>query len=203
MKTVFNFNRLSPVVAAVLVAAALLAVPSAARAQSTYWSTRELLADFFKSSEKVGFRKVEIATADKTRIERRLGAPLLRTSYTVFVAESRGRVDGYAIFDEEQGQHLPISFAVKISPEGTVERQEITAYREARGDEVRDARFRAQFVGKTARDALRTGDDVVAVSGATISSRAMSLGVKRALVIMEELVLRPQRASSPTTTAAR
>ena len=63
---------------------------------------------------------------------------------------------------------------------------------------MRDARFRAQFVGKTARDPLRTGDDVVAVSGATISSRAMSLGVKRALVIMEELVLRPQRASAAT-----
>lgn len=196
MNSVFNFKLTLPALA---LAAALL-LPSPARAQATYWSTRDLLADFFKTSEKVGFRKIEIGPAERARIERRIGAPLARTSYTVFVAESRGRVDGYALFDEEPGQHLPISFAVKLSAAGAVERQEITAYRESRGDEVRDARFRAQFVGKTARDALRTGDDVVAVSGATISSRAMAVGVKRALVIVEEMVLKPQQAASATAT---
>ena len=96
--------------------------------------------------------------------------------------------------DEENGQHLPITFAVKLSPDGVVQRQEIVAYREARGDEVRDARFRNQFVGKSARDPLLPGDDIVAVSGATISSRAMAVGVKRALVLFEEL-LRPTQAA--------
>ena len=78
----------------------------------------------------------------------------------------------------------------------TLERQEIVAYREARGDEVRDARFRAQFVGKSARDTVRAGDDIVAVSGATISSRAMATGVRRALVLLDVLVLAPQRQAS-------
>ena len=51
------------------------------------------------------------------------------------------------------------------------------------------------------RDALRTGDDIVAVSGATISSRAMAVGVRRALVLLDELMLRPERAG--TATASR
>jgi hypothetical protein len=194
MKVVFNFAR---PLRALLFAAALLA-PSLATAQAVYWSPRDLLTDFFPSSQKVGFRKFELDAAQLHRIEQRLGYPLARSSYVIFVATAAdGRIDGYAVLDEELGQHLPISFAVKLAPSGAVLRQEIMAYREPRGDEVRDARFRAQFVGKTAADALRPGDDVVAISGATISSRAMAVGVKRALVLLDELVLRPaERASA-------
>jgi hypothetical protein len=64
---------------------------------------------------------------------------------------------------------------------------------------VRDPRFREQFVGKTAADPLRPGEEVVAVSGATISSRAMAVGVRRCLVLLDELVLRAQRDSQATT----
>ena len=67
-------------------------------------------------------------------------------------------------------------------------RQEIVVYREARGDEVRDEHFRAQFVGKGADDAIDTDSDIQVVSGATISSRAMAVGVKRAVVLFDELV---------------
>jgi Na+-translocating ferredoxin:NAD+ oxidoreductase RnfG subunit len=209
MKVVFNFigraGRLRAPLFVVAVALGVLGVPRPAEAQAVYWTTRDLLAEFFKSSQRVSFRKVELDPAERARVEKRLGYPLpqSRTSYTFFVAETQGRVDGYALFDDEVGQHLPISFAVKMSPAGTVERQEIVAYRESHGDEVRDARFRAQFVGKSARDRLRAGDDVVAISGATISSRAMATGVKRALVLLDELVLRGGGAAGGTVTARR
>jgi hypothetical protein len=199
MKVVFNFApprgavRRAAVVAALLVG---LLLPGAARAQAVYWTTRDVLADFFHSSDKVTFRKFDLDAGQRARLEARLGYPLPKGSYTVFVASTHDRVDGYAVIDEELGQHLPITFAVKVSPAGAVERQEIVAYREARGDEVRDGRFRAQFVGKTARDALRPGDDVVVISGATISSRAMATGVRRALLLVDELVLRPQQVAT-------
>lgn len=177
-----------------------LLVPRTAAAQATYWSTRDLLADFFKTSERVSFRQFDLDAATRQRLEKRLGyaLPPAKSGYTIFVAATAGHVDGYALFDDELGQHLPISYAVKLSPAGSVERQEIVSYREARGDEVRDARFRAQFVGKTSHDPLRPGDDVVAISGATISSRAMAIGVRRALVVLDELLLRPERAASAT-----
>ena len=98
---------------------------------------------------------------------------------------------GYALIDEENGEHLPITFAVKLSQGGVVLRQEVLVYREARGDEVRDARFREQFVGKTARDPISTTVDISAISGATISSHAMAVGVKRAAVLFEELMAGP------------
>jgi hypothetical protein len=167
----------------------------AAQAQAVYFSTRDLLSDFFRKSESVNYQTVALNAADRERLEKRLGYAVNRPKYTFFVARTGARVDGYALIDEEQGEHLPITFAVKLSPEGLVERQEIVAYRESRGDEVRDERFRKQFVGKSARDPIAAGLDIVAVSGATISSRAMAVGVKRALVLFEELV-KPTRVVS-------
>lgn len=195
MKTVFNFARFS---SPALFAAALLCAP--ASAEETFWTPRDLLADasFFHSSDKVGFQQFDLDAALRARIESRLGYPLPRSRYTIFIATTGAHLDGYAIFDDEAGQHLPITFAVKISPEGVVLRQEIVAYREARGDEVRDERFKRQFVGKTSRDPLCAGDDIAAISGATISSRAMAVGVKRALILVDELMIRPRQAASAT-----
>jgi hypothetical protein len=193
MKTVFKIASL----------AALLLGAAPARAERAFWSTRDLLADatFFRSSDRVTYLQIDVTPADRARIEARLGYRLARDRYTIFVASTDGHVDGYALFDEELGEHLPITFAVKVSPAGVVERQEVVAYREARGDEVRDERFKRQFVGKTSRNALRAGDDIAAVSGATISSRAMAVGVRRALILVEELVLKPKQAA--TTSAQR
>jgi len=166
-----------------------------ARADQVYFTARDLLADFFKSSQNVTYKKVQLDGSETQKLAQRLGYTPSKSSYTFYVATSGARVDGYAFIDEEKGAHLPITFAVKLSPTGKVMRQEIVVYREARGDEVRDERFRAQFVGKSAADAIDTDSDIQAVSGATISSRAMAVGVKRAVVLFDEL-LKPTHVAS-------
>jgi len=179
-----------------LAAIALLATTAgAARADQVYYTSRDLLADFFRSSQAVTYKKVAIDGTETARVAQRLGYTPAKSSYTFYIATSGGHVDGYAFIDEEKGEHLPITFAVKLSPTGKVMRQEIVVYREARGDEVRDEKFRAQFVGKGANDPIDTGNDINVVSGATISSRAMAVGVKRAVVLFDELV-------KPTAVAA-
>ncbi len=190
MKTTFNWLA--------IFAAAVQLLGGPARADTTFWTPREFLADAFRTSKRVSFREISIGTAERARIEQRLGYRLAHDHYTVFIANSDDRVDGYALFDDELGQHMPITFAVTISPAGAAVRQEIIAYREPRGDEVRDERFRRQFVGKTTRDPFSLGQDIAAVSGATISSRAMAIGVRRALVLVEELLIKPVQAASTT-----
>jgi Na+-translocating ferredoxin:NAD+ oxidoreductase subunit G len=166
---------------------ALAAIP-AARADQVYFTPRDLLADFFRTSQNVTYKKLQLDDAARARLAHRLGYTPEKQSYTFYVATTAGHTDGYAFIDEEKGEHLPITFAVKLSPAGKIERQEIVIYRESRGDEVRDDQFRHQFVGKGASDAITAGQDIVAVSGATISSRAMAVGVKRAVVLFDELV---------------
>jgi Na+-translocating ferredoxin:NAD+ oxidoreductase subunit G len=172
----------------------LLAVLSASPswAAATYFTTPQVLKAFFPQSQRVTFRKVKLDTAQGATLQTRLGYKPARPEYVFFVAMTGEHVDGYAFIDDEQGQHEQITFAVKLSPEGAVERQEVMVYRESYGEEITDARFRRQFQGKTVKDAVRAGADIDVVTGATISSRAMATGVRRALVLLDALVLKPE-----------
>lgn len=186
--------------AALFLFALTLSFPSSSRAEDVYWTTKSLLKDFFKTSKRVTYVKLDKAR-ERAAIAKRLGHTPKRSSYVVFIAKTGDRVDGYAVVDEEMGQHQPITFGVKISPDGKVERLEVMVYREGYGDEIREGRFRRQFEGKSKQDDLRFGTDVVAISGATISSKAMAVGVRRAValaaVAAEELL-----AAAPGSGAA-
>jgi hypothetical protein len=157
-----------------------LFLPSSALGDDVYWTTKDLLKDFFRSSERVTFVTVE----DPAALGSLLGYAPPKRKYVVFVARTKDRVDGYAVVDDEKGQHQPITFGVKISPKGSVERLEVMVYREGYGAEIRENRFRRQFEGKSTSDDIRFGSDVIAISGATISSKAMAVGVRRAIALV-------------------
>jgi Na+-translocating ferredoxin:NAD+ oxidoreductase subunit G len=157
--------------------------------ETSYYSTRAILTAFFPKSERVTYQTFVLDPSLRARIKQRLGYAAPHDRYTIFIAQTQGRVDGYAVIDDELGLHQPITFATRLSSHGMVERVEIMVYREPRGDEVRDARFRKQFEGKTAQDPMRLDRDIDAVSGATVSSASMAVGVRRAAVLVEELAL--------------
>lgn len=161
---------------------------ASARAEGTFYTTKTILNEFFRDSERVTY--VEVRTGDaRARLLEVLGYVPPKAKYVVFVAKTHDHIDGYAVLDEERGQHLPIGFATKLSVQGAVERTEIMAYREAYGEEIREVRFRKQFVGKVMpaageRPSPALGD-IIAISGATISSRAMGIAVKRAMALVD------------------
>jgi Na+-translocating ferredoxin:NAD+ oxidoreductase subunit G len=174
---------------AVSVAAPRAHADAVPRTETSYYSTRAMLAEFFPQSEHVGYRTVTLDQSMRVRLAQRLGYAPARDKYTIFVATTQGKVDGYAVVDDEMGLHQPITFATRLSARGMVERVEIMVYREPRGDEVRDTRFRKQFQGKTSHDPLRLNRDIDAVSGATVSSASLAVGVRRATILVEELAL--------------
>lgn len=157
---------------------------------AVYWDKPALLKSFFATSERVTFKRLALTPGQVDAVRKRLGqapAPQL----TVYYGLSKGRIDGMAIIDDELGQHEPITFGVLLSPEGVLSRLEVMVYREAYGDDVCESRFRKQFQGKTARDPVKQGRDIVAIAGATISSKSLATGAKRALVLLDELVVQP------------
>jgi len=190
------FKTILKIAGAAALVSTLLAIAAApAGAETVYQTPRSLLGEFFPRSERVSFQRFALSEDARARLARRLGYPLRRASYVFYVASTGGHVDGYALIDDEPGQTEPITFGVKLSPDGTVERADILVYREPRGDEVRCRRFLDQLRGKTVRQPVQAGVDVDAVSGATISSHAIATGVKRALVLYDELIAQPARAS--------
>lgn len=174
-------------VALVVGTGALGGWPAEARADQVHWESKALLKSFFASSDKVTYLKVTLTDEERAELSRRLGYTPERREWTIFVGSTGGVIDGFAVIDNEKGQHLPITMAVLVSPDGVVKRQELMVYREAYGEEIESDRFRRQFVGKTAKDAIRLGDDVVAVSGATISSQAACRLVRRFVQLVDVL----------------
>lgn len=166
-----------------LLALALAVAPSSAGARDVYYSTQTLLKSFFRDSERVTYVQVN-ALSNAAELRRVLGYFPRKKTYTVFVARTGDRIDGFALIDDEPGQHLPITFGTQLGPDGRVERTEVMVYREGYGDEIRERRFMRQFVGKSTGDVLALGEDVVAISGATISSESMAIGVKRAVALV-------------------
>jgi Na+-translocating ferredoxin:NAD+ oxidoreductase subunit G len=184
-----NINSFLGAVFSGVCALALTLAAAPVRAE-VFYSVRDLLAQQFRSSERVSFVQVRPSTEQQQRIERQLGRALPKREYTFYVAMTAGRVDGYALFDEERGQHEPISFATFFDGQGSVTRVEVVAYREPYGDGIRAERFRKQFVGRRAQSGFAPDRDIDAISGATISSRSMCLGVQRATLLLQEALLK-------------
>lgn len=103
------------------------------------------------------------------------------------VRSGNGRA-GWFIVDRVLGKHEMITYAVALSPEGAVKRIEILEYREAYGGEVRNPNWRQQFVGKRFGSKLQLGKDIKNISGATLSSRHVTDGVRRLLVTWQLLL---------------
>jgi electron transport complex protein RnfG len=165
-----------------LLAALAFALPAHA---TQYFTPSELLTEFFKDC-KVGWQPATLTDADVAEIGKKLGAKLEKKAWNVYVAKNGdGKRVGYAILDHEIGLHELIDYGVRFGLSGAVERVEIREFREPYGDEVRSERFRKQFVGKTANDPIVAGRDIDIVSGASYSSKALALGIKRDTLVLQ------------------
>jgi Na+-translocating ferredoxin:NAD+ oxidoreductase RnfG subunit len=100
----------------------------------------------------------------------------------------RAKDGGWFIVDRVVGKHEFITYAVALSGDGVVRDVEILEYRETYGGEIRNSNWRAQFVGKRFGSQLQLGKDIKNISGATLSSRHVTDGVRR-LVATYQIVL--------------
>jgi Na+-translocating ferredoxin:NAD+ oxidoreductase RnfG subunit len=100
---------------------------------------------------------------------------------TVYRISRAGTLLGFAEVRNVIGKELPITFLVAIDPAAALRDVDILVYREPQGGEVAYEPWRKQFRGKTAADPLQVGKDIRNISGATISSNSVTLGVRQAL----------------------
>ncbi|NBN93285.1 MAG: FMN-binding protein [Betaproteobacteria bacterium] len=96
---------------------------------------------------------------------------------------------GWFVVDEVLGKHEMITYAVGINSDGRLRQIEVLEYRESYGYQVAEPIWRQQFVGKTAASTLKLGEDIKNISGATLSCKHLTDGVKRVMV-MHQLALR-------------
>jgi Na+-translocating ferredoxin:NAD+ oxidoreductase RnfG subunit len=139
-----------------------------------------------------GARFVEhsLALSDMQRkaIARAAGAPGYEKVQRVWEARSGSGRIGWFIVDRVIGKHDFITYALALSADGTIRGVEILDYRESYGGEIRNPNWRRQFVGKRPGAMLRLDKDIKNISGATLSSRHVTDGVRRLLVTYQILL---------------
>jgi FMN-binding domain len=124
---------------------------------------------------------VKLTTAQRKAIQQASGIRVLRDEQQVW----RVTGGGWFIVDEVVGKHEFITYAAGLNADGSVKQIEILDYRETYGDQIRDEKWRAQFVGKTSKSTLKLESDIKNISGATLSCRHITDGVKRLLAFYE------------------
>lgn len=105
----------------------------------------------------------------------------------IFTVFNDGEVMGWTVALEGMGKINPITFLVGVDKQLRVLSVYVLEFKDIFGSEIKRRSFLRQFQGKTLKDPLKIGQDIDAVTQATISSQAAASTVRRALAIIEKL----------------
>jgi FMN-binding domain len=168
-----------------------------------FMSEEEAVKLMLPKSQRIRRELIRLTQEKKALIEERIGWKFPEESFEVYIGETGDKVDGYALLHNTIGKHRHMTYMVGVDDEGRCNNVELLVFREAKGSEVGKKRFNSQYEGKTVSDPIRINKDIINISGATMSVRSISAGVKRVLVLIDEFYLKPRGLGSDTVAARR
>ena len=161
------------------------------------------LKTIMPKSQQVRKELIRLTPEQKELIQQRIGWKFPEDSFELYIGQTGDKIDGYAMIHNTIGKYKPMTYMVGVDAKGTCTDVELLVFRDAKGSEVRTKRFNSQYDGKTVTDPIRINKDIINISGATMSVRSMSAGVKRALVLVDEFYLKPAGLGSDTVTSRK
>lgn len=148
-----------------------------------YLSVEQAQAAIFAEAHEFVPAPVRLNPEQAREIERLSGVRGRVLEQAVWEARADGDLIGWFIVDEVIGKHELITYAVGIGRDGSVRQIEVMDYREAYGYEIRNAAWRRQFAGKRMGHTLKLDQDIRNITGATLSCRHITDGVRRLLAL--------------------
>jgi len=170
------------VLAGALAGAAAALGPASAFAVD-YLSAEQAARLMFPDADGFELRRLTLDAAQLQQLDAQ-GVRARSVGWTVRLAQRAGVLQGFVVADEVVGKVELISYAVALGLDGAVRQIEILAYRESHGHEIRLPAWRRQFVGKGTAAALRVGEDINNISGATLSCSHVTDGVRRIVAVL-------------------
>ena len=160
-----------------------LIVVSAPAYAVQYLSVQQAQAALFAPGTRFAPRPLELGDAQAQAIEQASGQRVRSRRPEIWQAFEGERPAGWLFVDQVIGKHEFITYALALGADGAVRGIEVMDYRETYGGEIRNASWRRQFAGKRQGDALKLGRDIRNITGATLSCRNVTNGVKRLLAL--------------------
>jgi Na+-translocating ferredoxin:NAD+ oxidoreductase RnfG subunit len=94
---------------------------------------------------------------------------------------------GYAYISKAPSKTDQFDYLLLLDNNLTIVKAKVLIYREEYGGEIGSKRWLKQFIGKTQNDDLKYGENIIAISGATISVRSMTNAVNDLLISIKIL----------------
>lgn len=125
---------------------------------------------------------VYLSKADQARIESQLGFRLGSRFHTFYVAKKGRELLGYATFDTHRVRTKEETLFVVLAPDGTVRHVEVISFFEPQ-EYLAPPRWLKLLIGR--KDGLHPGVDLPAISGATMTTNAVSRTVRKTIALQK------------------
>ncbi len=178
-------SGLSRTIAALL--ALGIACAAAAAHAKVFYSRSEALALAFPDADRIDDESILLDDEQAGRIEQLARSRLESRLVRIHTGYRGSDLLGYAFIDVHNVRTLPEAFLVVLSPAGDVRTLRVLAFHEPL-EYMPSARWYQQFEQKSIASPLRLGGDVHGIVGATLSARATTEGVRRALALYQVVV---------------
>lgn len=172
--------KLSPLSLLTLCALLCLA-PAVSALAHVYVMPEELLSREFPGAT-VERRPVYLSRAEQESLRQQPGLERIGRFFTFYVAKSNSAIVGYGVFDTHRVRTKEETLFVAISPDGRVRRVEVVSFFEPE-EYLAPRRWLDLLSGKSGADAFQAGRDLPVITGATLTTGAVSRTVKKVLAI--------------------
>ncbi len=165
-------------------------VPATSSSQ-VFMTKDEALAGFFPGRS-IERKTLFLSEGQKEAIQSRAKSAVESRIVPYYVASGDKGVEGYTFLETNTVRTMPETFMVVIRPDSTVAGVEILAFHEP-PDYLPGARWLSSFIGHRLSDDLWVKRDIPNITGATLSSQAITQGVRKAIAIFELVVEKEER----------
>ncbi len=152
---------------------------------TVYMTEQEAVKWAFPATAKIEEVEVSLSEEQKKEIEAATGGSLHESDKKIYIGTLNGKLNGYAVITNEIGKFEFITFILKVTPKMEIEKVGVMVYRESRGGEIARKRFQQQYQGKKKTDPFKINHDIINITGATMSVRAMNRGIRKVFGVLE------------------
>ena len=173
----------------IVIAAIFFLILSSANiiAQEIKERTETIIRESFGKDVNFTFRKYTLPPNSKRKIEYTVKQKFFKDWLYVYNISIKDSAIAFGFLDNVIGKSMPITFFVLLDVEGNITSTNIIKYREPYGGAVSNDNWNEQFTGKSSGSDFTVGDSVNGISGATISVNSVTKGIRKIVLLYEEI----------------
>lgn len=141
----------------------------------------------FGPEVKIEYSKYNLDRKIRTIIEKSVAQKFTQDFIHLFRVMRADSLVGIGLVDNVYGKLKPITFLVVFNKNAEIIDSEILKYRESYGGAVKNRAWLDQFKNKNASE-IKFGETIHGISGATISAKSVTKGIKKLKKIAGEIL---------------